>query len=122
MKETNEKRDVYQVVTDRITSLLESGVVPWRKPWTEAGLPQNLITKRSYRGINVWLLASYDFTRNFFLTPKQLKDLGGIAKEKEKPVTVVFWEWKDLKDEESKETKQVPFIRYYSVYNVEQCD
>ena len=25
--------DIYAIVTDRIINLLESGVVPWRRPW-----------------------------------------------------------------------------------------
>ncbi len=45
--------DVYQIVTDKIVGMLEAGVVPWRKPWSSAGLPRNLVTKKPYRGINV---------------------------------------------------------------------
>ena len=26
--------DLYQMITDRIIAQLESGTVPWRKPWT----------------------------------------------------------------------------------------
>jgi hypothetical protein len=56
MNSTTEKADVYTLVTNRIIAQLEQGVVIWKKPWDEAGLPQNLISKRPYRGINVWLL------------------------------------------------------------------
>ena len=44
--------DIYAIVTEKIINLLESGVVPWRKPWTSTGMPRNLISKRPYRGIN----------------------------------------------------------------------
>ena len=44
--------DIYAIVTDKIINLLEQGVVPWRRPWTSAGLPRNLVSKKSYRGIN----------------------------------------------------------------------
>jgi antirestriction protein ArdC len=43
--------DVYQIVTDKIIGMLEVGVVPWRRPWSSAGLPRNLVTKKPYRGI-----------------------------------------------------------------------
>ncbi len=56
--------DVYQVVTDRIIKLLEAGTIPWKKPWIEAGLPCNVITKNFYKGINVFLLASLDYEKN----------------------------------------------------------
>ena len=117
----SQKRDVYQIVTDRIIKELEKGTVPWRKPWTDAGLPQNLITKRPYRGINVWLLAMLNYPYNFFLTEKQLKELGGSVLEGEKPIPVVYWNWKDVKDDDGVEEKKVPFLRYYLVYNVQQC-
>jgi len=39
------KMDVYQLVTDKIIGMLETGVVPWRRPWSSAGLPRNLVTK-----------------------------------------------------------------------------
>jgi len=38
------KMDVYQLVTDKIIGMLETGVVPWRRPWSSAGLPRNLVT------------------------------------------------------------------------------
>ena len=45
------KPDVYQIVTDRITTLLEQGIVPWQKPWQGGDLvPSNLISKKPYRG------------------------------------------------------------------------
>src|SRR5262245_37400972 len=125
MEQTNgnvKKRDVYTIVTDRILDQLEKGVIPWRKPWTSSGPPQNLVTKRPYRGINLWLLLMLNFTRNYFITPKQLKDMGATYKEGEKPALVVYWNWKEATDENSGETKLIPFLRYYMVYNIDQCE
>ena len=117
-------RDVYTIVTERIIEKLEQGVVPWRQPWQDAGLPQNLITQRPYRGINVMLLASLGHAKNYFLTFKQLKALGGSVKKDEKANLVVFWNWVDAKatDESREENKKVPYLRYYHVFNVAQCD
>ena len=130
MEPTTVKRDVYQIVTERIIERLEQGVVPWRQPWHDAGLPRNLITKRPYRGINVMLLASLGYSRNFFLTSKQLNELGGSIKAGEKPVLVVYWNWQESKTdsnadasgEEGGVQKKVPFLRYYTVFNVAQCE
>ena len=130
MEQTTAKRDVYQIVTDRIIEKLEQGIVPWKQPWHDAGLPQNLITKRAYRGINVMLLAALGYERNFFLTSKQLNELGGSIKPHEKPQLVVYWNWQESKQDTNKEAsneeggaeKKVPFLRYYTVFNVSQCD
>jgi antirestriction protein ArdC len=45
--------DIYAIVTEKIINLLESGVVPWRRPWTSTGLPLNLVSKKPYRCVNV---------------------------------------------------------------------
>ena len=35
---------------------------------------------------------------------------------------VVFWKWVEQEDEETGETKEVPFLRYYSVFHIDQCE
>ncbi len=59
--------DIYAIVTEKIINLLESGVVPWRKPWTSAGLPRNLVSKKPYRGVNVFLLSASKHVSPFWL-------------------------------------------------------
>jgi antirestriction protein ArdC len=61
---------VYEIVTEQIIKQLESGVSPWRKPWRTLP-PANLISKKPYRGINVFLLAFAGFGSQFWLTYRQ---------------------------------------------------
>jgi N-terminal domain of anti-restriction factor ArdC len=44
--------NTYEIVTERIINLLERGVIPWRRPWAATGLPRNLVSKKTYRGVN----------------------------------------------------------------------
>ena len=120
MNQKAKKRDVYEVITDRIIEKLEQGVIPWHQPWTDAGLPSNLISKKPYRGINVLLLSSLGYSQNLFLTQKQLEQIGGEVKEGEKPYPVCYWKWPDKT--EDKENKKAPVFRYYSVFNINQCE
>lgn len=121
---TSAKLDVYEIVTNRIIELLEASTVPWQQPWTEAGVPMNLISKRPYRGINLWLLLSLNYEKNLFLTWDQLKKIGGSVNKDEHGHVVVFW--KNVKkqpeelDDENK-PKTVPMLRYYKVFNIAQC-
>ncbi|WP_163713376.1 ArdC-like ssDNA-binding domain-containing protein [Mangrovibacterium lignilyticum] len=49
--------DIYEMVTNLIIERLEKGVIPWQMPWkVENGLPQNMIHRKVYRGLNFWLL------------------------------------------------------------------
>lgn len=121
--------DVYSIVTNRIIEHLEKGVVPWQQPWTKAGLPKNLITGRNYKGINVWLLNTLNYQQNYFLTFKQVKDLGGSVKKGEKSQEVIYWNWVEKDKEQNKDktesnekTEKVPMLRYYKVFNIAQCE
>lgn len=120
---TSTKLDVYQLVTDQIIALLEQGIIPWQKPWNDAGVPMNLLSKRQYRGINLWLLVSLNYEQNLFLTWEQLKNIGASVNKGEKGHMVVFWKPVQKKGEEQQEDKQknVPMLRYYKVFNIAQC-
>jgi antirestriction protein ArdC len=118
------KLDVYQMVTDRIIELLEAGTIPWQKPWSETGIPMNAISKRAYRGINLWLLLSLNYERNLFLTWDQLKKIGGSVNQGQHGHIVVFWKQVKKVPEELDDKgkpKTTPMLRYYKVFNVEQC-
>lgn len=119
--QTNIKQDVFTIVTNRIIEQLEKGKVPWRQPWSEAGPPKNMVTGRAYRGLNVLLLSSLGYPHNLFLTLKQINELGGVVKRGEHACPVVFWSQKETTKEgtEEKETKRI--LRYYSVFNIDQC-
>ena len=125
MKETVEStqvRDVYAIVTNRIINLLEQGVVPWRKTWTSAGQPQNLITKIPYHGINVLLLNSLGYSSNSFLTFKQIGSLGAKVRKGEKGTAIVFWKWIEKDKDGTEEKERKPLLKYYFVFNVSQCE
>lgn len=121
-KNNNPTHDVYTIVTNRIIEKLENGVVPWQQPWSQAGLPKNLISKHQYRGINVWLLASLNYSQNHFLTFNQIKELGGSIKKGEKSCPVIFWKWLERENRQTGETERIPFLRYYNVFNITQCE
>ena len=108
------KSDVYQIVTDRIVRLLESGTVPWHQPWRGGNQwPQNFMSRKVYRGINLFLLNAVRYPSPFWLTFRQVQSVGGRVKKGEHAFPVVFW--KVFKEEEGGEDKRIPFLRYYSV-------
>ena len=114
------KPDVYQMVTDKILAMLDEGVVPWHKPWTTTG-PINAVSGKAYRGINVWLLGMAPYSDTRWITFKNAKALGGSVKTGEKGTMVVFWNW-IKKNEGTPEETSVAFLKYYTVFNVEQCE
>lgn len=114
---------VYQIITDRILAKLEEGIIPWRKPWTsEAGEPQNLFSRREYRGINVFMLGMSGFSSPFWMTYRQAQAYGANVRKGEKSTPVVFWKFLDTTDKTTGEKKQIPLLRYYNVFNLEQVE
>jgi antirestriction protein ArdC len=60
--------DVYAIVTEKMIELLEHEIVPWRRSWTTAGLPRNLVSGKPYKGINHFLLSASRYVSPFWLT------------------------------------------------------
>jgi antirestriction protein ArdC len=115
---------VYSIVTEQILMQLESGVAPWHRPWTTQ-FPKNLVSGRGYRGINVFLLTSSGYGSPYWLTYKQATERGGHVRKGEHGTRVVFWKigTREVEnaDGETNEKTSV-LLRYYTVFNVEQCD
>jgi antirestriction protein ArdC len=118
------RQSVYEIVTSRIIAELEAGVIPWRKPWqTEA--PKNLSSGKAYRGVNVFLLGLRGFDSPWWMTYQQALNRGGHVRKGEKGTTVVFWKWnpREVEDAEGEKHKEnAPILRYYTVFNVAQCE
>jgi antirestriction protein ArdC len=122
MKTERENVDVYQIVTDRVVELLEAGTVPWNKPWVGGAnqTPKNLASGKPYRGINLWLLGCASYSSPYWVSYKQAQERGGQVKKGEKSSLVTFW--KMFESEKDGEKKTIPMLRYYRVFNVQQCD
>ena len=117
---------VYQVITNQIIELLESGVIPWEKPWTGVD-HKNMVSKKPYRGLNPFMLQASairgEYQSNYWLSYNQAKGKGGQVRKGEKSTLVIFWKWFGKKDEETGEvTDRFPMLRYYRVFNVDQVD
>ena len=120
-----DKPDVYQIITDRILALLDAGVNPWRKPWHAAAWkpPQNLMSRRPYRGVNVLLLGLSPYASPYWVSFRQALQAGGSVKKGEKASLAVFWKLYDKKDQnDPSQRERIPVLRYYHVFNVEQCE
>ncbi|MEI6316375.1 MAG: zincin-like metallopeptidase domain-containing protein [bacterium] len=123
----NARKDVYAIINQKIIEQLEKGTVPWLIPWSDGGLPKNLMSGKSYRGINIMLLGSAGYPDNSFLTFKQLNEIGGKVKKGEKGHMVVFWDvvknnQNSIQDVENSSSQKKAILRYYIVFNVSQCE
>ena len=114
---------IYDIITTKILTALDAGTVPWRKPWSDAGLPRNAVSNRAYTGINSMLLNLSPYGDPRWLTFKQVGKLGGRVRKGERSTLITFVKNIQVpdRDDEGKE-KTVHLLRYYLVFNAEQTD
>lgn len=107
---------VAEIVTNEIIKRLESGVIPWNKPWS-GGEAINYITQKPYRGINRLLLDSGEYA-----TYQQITSKGGKIKKGAKSHIVVFYKPIEYVNNETDEIKIVKYLRYYRVFSLEDVE
>lgn len=108
---------VYNVISDRIIALLETGCVPWSRPW-RCGAPKNLVSRRAYRGVNSLLLASMPFSSPWWITFNQARSQGGSVRKGEKGVPVIYFH----RHTDENDEKTFAVLRYFVVFNMAQVD
>jgi antirestriction protein ArdC len=135
------RESIQREMTDRIIAAVKAGTPPWRKPWAcspNAGWPQNIVSKKSYRGMNPLLLEctcmDMGFASRWWATYKQWADLGVQVKKRPDDVDywgtrIVFWRPmkgtrpKDKNDPDGEKEKFTWFmLKTYVVFNMEQVD
>lgn len=104
-------QDIYQLITDKmIQAIKEATGRGYKKKWkdgyvTDANgeplegylIPHNFVSKKPYRGINMWLLSKFNGLQilpqknPFYLTFKQIEKLGGKLQKGAKGKEVVFY-------------------------------
>jgi antirestriction protein ArdC len=123
------KRDLYAEVSARICLELERGAAPWVKPWSAtpgANTPCNAVTNRPYSGTNgflLWIAQAAGYPTPRYLTFNQALELGGNVRKGERGTKVYFVKQLQVadRDGEQGETRVVPMLREYTVFNVAQC-
>lgn len=132
-----ERISLYDEVTNRIIRELEAGRVPWVQPWgrtggARPGLPRNAVTARQYSGVNVLLLwgavIENGWPSQSWLTFRQAVQAGGNVRAGERGTTIVYADRftpeaeKERARETGGETKAIPFLKRFTVFNIAQCE
>lgn len=135
------RASIQREMTDRIIAAVKAGTPPWRKPWAcspNAGWPQNIVSKKNYRGMNPLLLEcsslDFGFASRWWGTYKQWSELGCQVKPRPKDAEywgtrIVYWSpMKGVKpkDENDPDGEKKTFswfmLKTYVVFNMEQVN
>jgi antirestriction protein ArdC len=139
-KKSNQKKavqkDIYEQVTEFVISELEKGQIIWQQKWSDYGLPKNIVSKKAYRGWNLFftnlITLTKGYTTPYFITFKQAQQLGGHIKQGEKGIPIVYWASVQDKskiithtDDEGQQFLKHPTFRVpkqYIVFNLDQTE
>ncbi len=123
--------DLYSRITDQIVAQLEAGVRPWTQPWAASQSVSRPLRHDGtpYQGINVVLLwgeaAARGFQSSTWMTFRQSLALDAHVRKGERGSTVVYANKlvrSDTDDAGEETTQRIPFLKAYTVFNVEQID
>lgn len=128
-KRDSMKNQVAEIIGNKIMDMVDKeGLLPWQKPFnTLSGLPRNGTTDKPYRGINFWMTALSPYSNPYWFTYNQVKGLGGHVKQGENATPIVYWNFVnkptgEFDDQGQEIVNRIPFMRYYNVFNAEQCE
>lgn len=123
-------KQVIDIVNEKILEKMEKGVNPWKKTWKLSGgflvnRPYNYVTNKPYNGLNLALLES-----GYYVSYKQLQELGGKVKQGAKPYFVVYSKPTIYTTEEvNPDTEELEtlertgwIMKYYWVYSLDDCE
>ncbi len=122
------KRDLYAEITGKIVTMLESGTMPWRRPWDDGGLGVHPLRQsgEKYRGINVLFLwaaaAGRGFCSPYWMTYRQATALDAQVKRGSRSESVIYVGSFERERESDGEKYRVSFLKSYSVFNVEEIE
>ena len=122
----SKKQTTYELITQRIIDSLDKGDIPWIKPWQQVknlGMPHNFKSGLNYNGLNMFLLYSQSWSTPYFLTYRQVKEMGGNVRKGERGTPITYFNWVNIKDKKDpSKLKNVPLLKYYTVFNAEQIE
>ncbi len=110
--------DIYAEITSRVLATLESGEIPWEKPWVGNDACVGHKTGKPYSLLNQLLLGK----PGEYLTFLQAQAEGGRIKPGEKSRLVVFWKMQEELVKDTGEIKQKPCLRFYRVFHLDQTE
>lgn len=119
--------DKFQAISDKVLSLLESGVKPWERPWISprGGTFKNLFSQAPYSGSNPMICAIdmmiFGYSSTYFVGFKQANDHGWIIKKGSKATSIVWGGSYLVEDEDGNESRRSAF-KWLPVFNLDCVD
>ncbi|WP_282128014.1 ArdC family protein [Roseobacter litoralis] len=134
-KSTKPKFDAAASITSELISIIDRGVLPWRRPWSVGGSPVPLRQNgEPYQGVNNFLLTMRTlmggYTSPYWMTLRQANELDArIIKGSKSSVVIYYGTAERDRDADASDDatatddpKTIPFMKSYRVFNADQIE
>lgn len=118
--------DKYQLVTEKLLTLMAKGVKPWRQSW--GGIkPQNIITGEPYKGRLNPILCSVDmliheWDKPYFIGYDQAQQMGWQVRKGSKATWLRYGSVSKKEDKQTGEVTVRQMGGWTKAFNIAQCD
>lgn len=116
--------EIYDQVTNTIIRKLESGIVPWVKPWSgdASGADVKLSDGTPYQGINRLILGMQGRDSNLWGSFKQWQEKGAHVRKGESGTKIVFYSPVIKENKDTGESESYAVLKTYTVFNADQVE
>lgn len=114
-------KKICEMVAERVLEELEKGVAPWNQPWFGSDRFVSHINGKHYSLLNCMLLGK----PGEYATFNQISKEGGKVKKGAKSKVVVYWspvKKEEIGDDGEKKIKTYFILKYYRVFNLNDCE
>ena len=119
----SKQTETMTAIANKIADLMETNGTDWVKPWVSgaalSSLPINAVSNKTYRGINLLLLAGR--STPVWATYKQWEAKGAQVLKGSKGTGIVFWQPVKRKDAKGND-ESFMILRNYTVFNADQVE
>lgn len=115
---------IYKNINERVIAYIEkNNVLPWQKDANACNAGVNLLTGRSYKGINHLLLSLNEDTSPYYVTAKQANKMKGSVKDGARPTRLYRFEKVRLdKNTTGSSERCFTVVKPFDVFNIEDVD
>ena len=119
-------KKIYEIVAAKLLAAIESGNCSYEQLFSSFVGQYNFASGKRYQGNNIQILSFfqiiYDYKYPIWATFAQIKKLGGKVNKGATGAPVFYWNITEKEDPETGEIEKIPFLRYFTVFNISQTD
>jgi antirestriction protein ArdC len=122
------KVSIHKKIADQVIEAMKTSGNNWIQSWAVPShqQPTSVVTDKEYTGVNWLILSLAKFDQNFttgkWATYRGWQKLGAQVKKGSKGHQIIYFSTVKIDDQNSEESKTIPYAKPYTVFNADQVE